>query len=245
MLDALRESVCEANLALVRHGLVTLTWGNVSGIDRATGVVAIKPSGVDYDQLTPANIALVDLDGNVVEGDLRPSSDTPTHLLLYRRFADIGGVTHTHSPGATAFAQARVPLRCLGTTHADHFMGTVPVTRPLSPEEVERGYEVCTGDVIAECFSELNSLEMPAVLVAGHAPFCWGKNAAESVKNAVALEAVARMQLDTLALRPDVPDLEGYVLNKHHQRKHGPGAYYGQATYYGQAAPGHPGTPGN
>lgn len=228
MLDSLREAVCAANQALVSHGLVTLTWGNVSGIDRDAGLVAIKPSGVDYDRLTPADIVLVDLEGQVVEGELRPSSDTPTHVLLYRALPDLGGITHTHSPCATAFAQARVPLRCLGTTHADHFMGPVPVTRPLTPEEVERGYEVCTGEVIVECFANLKPREMPAVLVAGHAPFCWGQDAGDSVKNAVALEAVARMQLDTLALRPDAPDLEGYILDKHHQRKHGPDAYYGQ-----------------
>lgn len=228
MLDALREEVCVANQALVTHGLVTLTWGNVSGIDRQRGLVAIKPSGVDYAALTPDDIVLVDLEGNVVEGDLRPSSDTPTHVHLYRHFPSIGGITHTHSLHATMFAQARVPLACLGTTHADHFMGGVPVTRPLTPEEVESAYEHATGVVIVEALAGREALEMPAVLVAGHAPFAWGKSAHDSVHNAIALEAVAQMNLGTQTLRLDAPPLEGYVLNKHYQRKHGPDAYYGQ-----------------
>ncbi len=229
MLKKLKQQVCDANKALVEHGLVTLTWGNVSGIDRDKNLVAIKPSGVDYDELKPEHIVLVDLDCKVVEGDLRPSSDTPTHVLLYQHFKDIGGVTHTHSFHATMYAQARVEIPCLGTTHADHFAGPVPVTRPLTPDEVDRAYEHDTGTVIIDRFADLNPLEMPAVLVAGHAPFCWGKSAKESVKNAVALEAVAQMALGTFTIKPDAPRLEDYVLNKHYQRKHGPDAYYGQA----------------
>ena len=229
MLTSLKEQVCEANRALVQQGLVTLTWGNVSGIDRERGVVAIKPSGVDYAALTPEDIVLVDLDGRVVEGQLRPSSDTPTHLHLYRHFDTVGGITHTHSFYATMFAQARVEIPCLGTTHADHFNGTVPVTHPLTSQEVDAGYEANTGVVITERFAEIPPQEMPGVLVAGHAPFAWGKDAVDSVKNAVALEAVARMALGTLQLRRDAEELEDYVLAKHYRRKHGPDAYYGQS----------------
>lgn len=229
MLDQLRAEVCKANLDLVAHGLVTLTWGNVSGIDPQRAVMAIKPSGVPYDALRPEHIVLVDLDGRVVEGSLRPSSDTPTHLLLYRQFpAAVGGITHTHSPYATMFAQARTEIGCFGTTHADHFNGAVPVTRPLTAEEVEDAYETNTGRVIVERFRDLDPIAMPAVLVAGHAPFAWGSTAAESVKNAVALEAVARLAIGTRSVRPDAPPLEEYVLGKHYQRKHGPNAYYGQ-----------------
>jgi L-ribulose-5-phosphate 4-epimerase len=233
MLDELRQQVCEANRALVRHGLVTLTWGNVSGFDTERGVMAIKPSGVAYDQLTPDQIVLVNLDGDTVEGDLRPSSDTPTHLELYRRFPDLGGVTHTHSFYATMYAQARQPVPCFGTTHADHFAGPVPVTRPLTPDEVESDYELNTGRVIIERFTEDDTLRpatTPAVLVAGHAPFCWGPSPAKSVDNAIALEAVARMALGTTQLNAAAPPLESYVLQKHHRRKHGPDAYYGQPT---------------
>ena len=228
MLEELRADVCKANLDLVAHGLVTLTWGNVSAIDRERGFVAIKPSGVPYDVMRPEHIVLVDLDGRVAEGALRPSSDTPTHLLLYRHFAAVGGITHTHSLHATMFAQARAEIPCFGTTHADHFDGPVPVTRPLTAEEVDEAYEANTGRVIVERFRDLDPIAMPAVLVAGHAPFAWGRNAAESVKNAVALEAVAQLAIGTRSVRPDAPPLEQYVLRKHHQRKHGPHAYYGQ-----------------
>jgi len=228
VLDELRADVCKANLDLVAHGLVTLTWGNVSAIDRERGFVAIKPSGVPYDVMRPEHIVLVDLDGRVAEGALRPSSDTPTHLLLYRHFAAVGGITHTHSLHATMFAQARAEIPCFGTTHADHFDGPVPVTRPLTAEEVDEAYEANTGRVIVERFRDLDPIAMPAVLVAGHAPFAWGRNAAESVKNAVALEAVAQLAIGTRSVRPDAPPLEQYVLRKHHQRKHGPHAYYGQ-----------------
>lgn len=228
MLEALKERVCEANLALVRHGLVTLTWGNVSGIDRESGMVAIKPSGVSYDVMGPSDMVVVDLEGKVVEGEYRPSSDTATHVLLYRHFAAIGGITHTHSPRATIFAQSRREIPCYGTTHADHFYGPVPVTRPLTQQEVDEDYEGNTGLVILERFRELDPVSLPAVLVAGHAPFTWGKDAAESVKNAVALESVAAMALGTLQLGAETAALEQYVLDKHYSRKHGPDAYYGQ-----------------
>lgn len=228
MLRRLKAAVCEANLELVRQGLVTLTWGNVSGLSEDRRHVVIKPSGVSYSELRPEQMVVVDLDGQVVEGDLRPSSDTPTHVLLYRQFRGVFGITHTHSTQATAFAQARREIPCFGTTHADHFFGPVPVTRPLSPAEVDEAYERYTGEVILERFADLDPLAMPAVLVAGHAPFTWGRDAGESVRNAIALEAVAAMAQLTLALRPDAPTLEPYVLNKHYQRKHGPSAYYGQ-----------------
>lgn len=228
MLETLKEQVCRANLDLVKHGLVTLTWGNVSGCDRASGLVVIKPSGVSYDVMKPQHMVVVDLDGKVVEGDLSPSSDTATHVLLYKHFPGVGGITHTHSFHATMFAQARVEIPCYGTTHADHFMGPVPVTRPLTAKEVDQAYEANTGHVIIERFKDLNPVEIPGVLVAGHAPFAWGESAAESVRNAVALEAVARLAIGTRTIRPDAPPLEAYVLDKHYQRKHGPNATYGQ-----------------
>ncbi len=233
MLEDLRCAVAEANRALVEHQLVTLTWGNVSGIDRDKGLFAIKPSGVPYDRLSPGDIVLVDMEGRVADGALKPSSDTPTHLRLYQRFGDIGGVTHTHSAYATALSQARVELPCLGTTHADHFMGTVPCTRQLTPDEVDAGYEIATGDAIVERFQRapdpLDPTRIPAVLVAGHAPFTWGKDASESVTNSVALEACARMAILSGLLPPGEPRaLEPHILKKHHDRKHGPGAYYGQ-----------------
>jgi L-ribulose-5-phosphate 4-epimerase len=228
MLEDLKDQVCKANVDLVASGLVTLTWGNVSGINADRDRVVIKPSGVPYERLRPADMVVVGLDGRVLEGSLRASSDTPTHVLLYRHFAGAGGITHTHSRHATMFAQARREIPCLGTTHADHFFGAVPVTRPLTAAEVEADYEGNTGQVIVERFGGLDPQAMPAVLVAGHAPFTWGKDAAESVKNAVALEAVAEMALGTWILRPQAPLLEDYVLDKHYQRKHGPNAYYGQ-----------------
>lgn len=227
-LQDLREQVCEANRSLVDHGLVTLTWGNVSGINAERDRIAIKPSGVAYDKLVPSDLVIVDLDGEVVHGQLRPSSDTPTHALLYKHFESIGGVTHTHSTHATMFAQARLELPCLGTTHADHFAGPVPVTRPLSAIEVDAHYERNTGQVIVERFKDLDAAAVPAVLVAGHAPFTWGPNAMASVNNAVALEAVAQMAVGTFMITKELPILEQYVLDKHYQRKHGPKAYYGQ-----------------
>jgi L-ribulose-5-phosphate 4-epimerase len=226
-LRSLREEVCAANIALQNAGLITLTWGNVSGIDRESGHVAIKPSGVAYEDLTPDQIVLVDLDGCVVDGALKPSSDTPTHVRLYRAFKSIGGVAHTHSCHAVMFAQAGRPIPCLGTTHADHFYGAIPVTRMLTQSEVESDYEGHTGDVILESFSDLDPVALPGVLVAGHAPFTWGPTATKAVENSIALEAVAEMALGTRQLDPDA-NLPSYVLDKHHHRKHGPGAYYGQ-----------------
>lgn len=228
MLEALRKEVCRANRELPDSGLVILTWGNVSGFDRQQGLMVIKPSGVAYDKLEPRHMVVVDLDGRVVEGDLRPSSDTPTHLALYRAFDRISGVTHTHSRHATMFAQARRAIPCLGTTHADHFFGPVPVTAALTEAEVAADYEGNTGRVIVERFASLDPVAMPAVLVAGHAPFTWGRSAADSVHNAIALEAVAEMALGTWLVDRHAPALEPYVLDKHYQRKHGPGAYYGQ-----------------
>ena len=228
MLDELREEVCAANLALVEHGLVRLTWGNVSGIDRNEGVFVIKPSGVPYDRMTPADMVIVDLDGNVVEGELKPSSDTPTHLVLYRAFDAVGGVTHTHSTHAAALCQVRRALPCLGTTHADHFAGTVPLTRQLTPDEVEADYEGNTGAVIVEAFADLVPAEIPAVLVAGHGPFTGGGDAGDAVSNAVALDACAEMALLGGLAQRDLPPLEDHLLAQHYQRKHGPNAYYGQ-----------------
>ncbi|MDD8026508.1 MAG: L-ribulose-5-phosphate 4-epimerase AraD [Acidobacteriota bacterium] len=228
MLDKLRRDVWKANRDLARRGLVVLTFGNASGIDRKRGLVAIKPSGVEYDEMKPADIVLVDPRGRVVEGKLRPSSDTPTHLALYRAFPGIGGIVHAHSPAATIFAQARRPIPCLGTTHADHFAGPVPVTRMLRKAEVEADYEAETGKVIVERFAKLDPGAMPAVLVAGHGPFVWGRTPDEAVRNAVALELVASLALATRHLDPRVPELPAYILSKHHKRKHGPKAYYGQ-----------------
>ncbi|MCX6559209.1 MAG: L-ribulose-5-phosphate 4-epimerase AraD [Candidatus Aminicenantes bacterium] len=227
-MDKLKASVLQANRDLVDHGLVVLTFGNASGIDRKRGLLAIKPSGVGYETMKAEDIVLVDRDGKIVEGKLRPSSDTPTHLVLYRAFPWIGGLVHAHSPAATAFAQARRSIPCLGTTHADHFAGPVPVTRLLRRAEVEGDYEIETGKVIIERFAKLDPAAMPAVLVAGHGPFVWGRTPEEAVHNAVALELVAAMALATLQVEPRVAALPEYLLRKHHQRKHGPRAYYGQ-----------------
>ncbi len=228
MLPRLRKEVAEANKSLVRLGLVTLTWGNVSGFDRGRGLVVIKPSGVPYAALKPADMVIVDLQGKVVEGRLKPSSDTPAHVELYLSFADIGGITHTHSTCATVFAQAKREIPCLGTTHADHFRGAVPVTRLLSELEVEYDYERNTGKVIVERMRGVDPVSMPAVLVAGHGPFCWGVNAGESVVNSVALERVAEMALAVYRLNPEARPLPAYVAEKHFGRKHGPDASYGQ-----------------
>ncbi len=224
---ALQERVCAANLELVAHGLVIGTWGNVSGIDRQAGLVAIKPSGVAYAELAPELIVVVDLAGEVVHGRLRPSSDLQTHLELYRRWAGVGGVAHTHSLSATAFAQARRELPCLGTTHADHFRGSVPVSRDMRPAETAAEYELNTGRVIVETFAALDPLDVPAVLVASHGPFTWGDTPAAAVWNSVALEAVARLALDTWALA-DTPPIAMHLLDRHFKRKHGADAYYGQ-----------------
>ena len=224
----LQDRVYRANLELKSCGLVVATFGNVSGIDRDSGIVAIKPSGVPYEELSPRHMVLVDLDYRVMEGDLNPSSDTKTHVMLYKSFPEIGAVVHTHSKNATAWAQAGKPLPCLGTTHADHFDGSIPVTRVLRPDEVAEGYEPHTGDVIIERLAGRDPLAMPAVLVAGHAPFVWGRTVAEALDNAVALEAVAEMALLTRALDPAAPFLEPHLLDKHFGRKHGTSAYYGQ-----------------
>jgi L-ribulose-5-phosphate 4-epimerase len=228
MLEQLREEVLHANIGLVRSGLVALTWGNVSGIHRSEGLVVIKPSGIDYESLTPAVMVVVDLDGKVVEGSLRPSSDTLTHVKLYKAFTAIGGITHTHSLYATMFAQACREIPCFGTTHADQFDGSIPITRFLTEAEVQSGYESNTGSVIIERFAGLDAMNMPAVLVAGHAPFTWGKNASDSVKNSIILERIAQMALGTLQLNPETAILPKHILEKHYQRKHGPDAYYGQ-----------------
>ena len=227
MLDELKEQVVRANLDLVRHGLVTLTWGNASGFDRSRGVMAIKPSGLSCAELAPADIVLVDLDGRKVEGRLSPSSDTPTHLELYRAFAGIGGVVHAHSEYATMFAQAEREMPCLGTTHADIFHGPVPVTRHLTETEIAAGYEKNTGRVIVERFASLDPLEIPGVLVAGHGPFSWGRTASEAADNGLALEKISKLAWGTIALSPPRP-FPAALLEKHFTRKHGPGAYYGQ-----------------
>ncbi|HYH03577.1 MAG TPA: L-ribulose-5-phosphate 4-epimerase [Bacillota bacterium] len=228
MLESLKEAVYRANLELVTRKLVIYTWGNVSGIDRATGLVAIKPSGVDYERLTPEQMILVNLEGMVVEGKLRPSSDTPTHLYLYRQFSNIGGIVHTHSPMATAWAQARLGIPCYGTTHADYFYGEIPCTRPLNNAEIAEDYELNTGKVIAERFANLDTAAVPGVLVANHAPFTWGRDATEAVHNSVVLEEIAKMGWVTRQLNPEAVPVDQGLLDKHYLRKHGKNAYYGQ-----------------
>lgn len=228
MLEALRDEVLEANLEVVRRGLVLYTWGNASGIDRASGLVVIKPSGVPYSKLTAAGLVIVDLDGRPVEGALRPSSDLPTHLVLYRAFEDVGGIVHTHSRAATAWAQAGREIPCFGTTHADYFFGCVPVTAPLTEEEVREKYEENTGHAIVRRFADLDPLDLPGVLVAGHAPFAWGRTPTDAAHNAVVLEEIAELSWRTVALNPGCAAIDQYVLDKHFKRKHGPGAYYGQ-----------------
>lgn len=228
-MDQLKQLVYDANMELWRRNLVVYTWGNVSQVDRERGIVAIKPSGVPYETMTADQIVLLDLEtGLVLEGDLNPSSDAPTHLALYRAFHEIGGVTHTHSACATAWAQACRPIPCFGTTHADYFRGEIPVSRFLTPEETEEAYEANTGKVIIEAFEGRNPMFTPAVLTRGHGPFSWGKNAMESVHNAVVLEELAKMAMWTLALTPDQGELPQHVSDKHFYRKHGPNAYYGQ-----------------
>jgi L-ribulose-5-phosphate 4-epimerase len=228
MLTELKREAFEANLALPAHGLVHLNFGNASAIDRRRGIIAIKPSGVGYDKLRAADMVLIDLDGEKVEGRMKPSSDTPTHLVLYRKFGRTGGVAHTHSVHATSFAQAGLPIPVMGTTHADFFNGTVPVTRDMNRREIEGSYEAETGRVIVERFSRLDPEEIPAVLVNRHGPFTWGHTAAEAVENAVALELCARLAAQTLALRTTGPRFPAALLARHFCRKHGAGAYYGQ-----------------
>jgi L-ribulose-5-phosphate 4-epimerase len=229
MLDDLKKTVCAANLRLVAEGLVVQTFGNASGIDRERGMVVIKPSGVPYAEMQPRHMVVVSLaDEEVIEGDLRPSSDTPTHVTLYRAFRSIGGIVHTHSLNATSWAQAGGGIPALGTTHADFFHGPVPCTRPLADAEIRLDYESNTGAVIVERFAGIDPLSMPAVLVAGHGPFTWGQTVDAAVENAMALEFVARMAAKTLQLAPDTPPMPSALLDKHFFRKHGAGAYYGQ-----------------
>ena len=230
MLEGLKKQVCVANLELVQRGVVIYTWGNVSGIDRKENLMVIKPSGVDYNGMKPEDMVVVDLEtGKKVEGRYNPSSDTPTHLALYRAFPSIGGVTHTHSVNAVAFAQAGMDIPALGTTHADYFYGAIPCTRELTRKEVEEAYELNTGKVIVECFEkrQLDPMAVPGVLVRNHGPFAWGKDAASSVYHAVVMDVVAEMNLKTTLLNPDA-SIPQYILDKHYRRKHGPNAYYGQ-----------------
>ncbi len=242
MLEALKEKVCQANLDLVKHGLVIFTWGNVSAIDRETGLVVLKPSGVSYDDMKPSDMVVVDLDGNVVEGSLRPSSDTPTHLVLYKAFPEVGGVVHTHSTFATLWAQAGKDIPCLGTTHADYFWGDIPCTRNMKKAEVFGEYEKETGNVIVERFRPLKPMDTPAVLVRNHGPFTWGTDADNAVHNAVVLEEVAKMAFIAMTVNKDfiganeapliniesTPSMNKHLIEKHYSRKHGPNAYYGQ-----------------
>jgi L-ribulose-5-phosphate 4-epimerase len=228
LLQKLRENVVKANQDLVREGVVKFTFGNVSGIDRAEGLVAIKPSGVPYEELTAATIVVTDLDGRVVDSNLRPSSDLPTHLELYKAFPNIGGVAHTHSEYATSWAQARRPIPCLGTTHGDYFYGSVPVTDDMTPEEIAGEYEKETGTVIVRAFRTIDPDQVPVVLVAGHGPFAWGKDADDAVHNAAALEYIARMATHTFVVNPEAHPLGRELHDKHFFRKHGAGAYYGQ-----------------
>lgn len=228
MHEELKEAVCQANIELQTQGLVIYSWGNVSGIDRAEGVVAIKPSGVPYDQLTADKIVLLDLDGNAIDGDLRPSSDTPTHLELYRNFEAIGGVCHTHSANATMWAQACIEIPCLGTTHADFFYGPVPMTEVMTTDEIKSNYELNTGKVIVRRFANLDPLQIPGVLVANHGPFTWGRTPAATVEAAVVLEQIAKMALGTIIINTKQKKISQVLLDKHFLRKHGKDAYYGQ-----------------
>ena len=229
MLEALKQQIYEANMELPRRGLVTYTWGNVSGIDREKGLFVIKPSGVDYEKMRPEDMVVMDLEGNQVEGSLRPSSDTPTHLELYKAFPEIGGIVHTHSTYATAWAQAGRGIPCYGTTHADYFYGEIPCARNLTAEEIEEGYEKNTGLVIAETFKGRNPRYVPGVLCKNHGPFTWGKDGAEAVHNAVVLEEIARMNLLTEILNPGGDNTTPQCMqDKYFLRKHGPNAYYGQ-----------------
>jgi L-ribulose-5-phosphate 4-epimerase len=230
MLEQLKQLVLKANLLLPRHNLVTFTWGNVSGIDREKGLVVIKPSGAEYDTMTAGQMVVVNLAGNQVEGDMNPSSDTPTHLEIYKHFPEIGGIVHTHSRWATIFAQAGRDLPNLGTTQADYFYGTVPCTRPMTPAEITGEYELETGRVIVETFQDRDPMKTPAVLVHSHGPFTWGSDPLNAVHNAVVLEEAAMMAWHTMMLlEGTAPDIQKELLDKHYFRKHGPGAYYGQS----------------
>ena len=230
MLEQLKQQVLEANLLLPKHGLITFTWGNVSGIDREKGLVVIKPSGVEYDDMCADDMVVVDLEGNVVEGHYKPSSDTPTHLALYKAFPTLGGVVHTHSRWATSFAQAGRGVPAMGTTQGDYFYGEIPCTRKMTPEEIAGQYELETGNVIIETFKQRNidPAQVPAVLVHSHGPFTWGTDPFNAVHNAVVLEEVAFMDFHAMALTPNLSPMQQELLYKHYLRKHGPGAYYGQ-----------------
>ena len=227
MLEALKEKVFRANLDLVKHGLVIFTWGNVSAIDRENNLVVIKPSGVSYETMVAADMVVVDLDGNIVEGGLRPSSDMPTHLMLYKAFSEIGGIVHTHSTYATAWAQAGRDIPNIGTTHADYFHDAIPCTAEMSRAEVEGNYENETGRVIVRCFKEIDPVHTPGVLVRNHGPFAWGRDAADAVHNAVVLEQVAKMAYLSYQINPALT-MNPLLVEKHFNRKHGPNAYYGQ-----------------
>ena len=227
-LEELRREVLEANLELYRRGLALFTFGNASGISRADGLVVIKPSGVSYESLKAEDLVITNLRGDKIEGDLNPSSDLPTHLVLYNAFPIVGGVVHTHSTYATAWAQARREIPCYGTTHADYFHGPVPVTEPMRPEEIDHEYETQTGHVIVRRFSGLNPEKSPACLVASHGPFCWGESCSEAAHIAVILEELARMAYFTATLNPQISGISPFLLKKHFTRKHGPSAYYGQ-----------------
>lgn len=234
MLEALKQSVFEANLLLPKHGLVTFTWGNVSGVDREQGLMVIKPSGVEYDTMRPEDMVVVDLKtGKKVEGELNPSSDTDTHVVLYNAFPEIGGIVHTHSRWATTFAQAGQGIPALGTTHGDYFYGEIPCTRKMTPTEIGGRYEWETGDVIVETFGDKSAKDIPAVLVHSHGPFCWGTDPKNAVHNAVVLEEIAFMGWHALQMQPDLPPMQQELLDKHYLRKHGANAYYGQGKQNG------------
>ncbi len=228
MLEQLKNDVLNANLLLPKHGLVTFTWGNVSAIDRESGLVVIKPSGVEYDKMVADDMVVVDLDGRVVEGRWKPSSDTPTHLELYKAFNEIGGIVHTHSRMATSFAQAGRSIPALGTTHGDYFYGDIPCTRPMTDAEINGEYEKETGKVIIETLGSVDPMSIPAVNVFSHGPFAWGRDASDAVHNAVVLEEIAFMDLCAMMLNPDVSPMQRALLDKHYLRKHGKNAYYGQ-----------------
>ena len=232
MLEELKKQVCEANLLLPKHGLVTFTWGNVSGLDEETGYFVIKPSGVEYDVLKPEDMVVCDLDGNVVEGHYKPSSDTATHAVIYKNFKGVGGVVHTHSRWATSFAQAGRGVPAMGTTQGDYFYGEIPCTRKMTPEEIAGEYEKQTGNVIVETFKGIDPTTIPAVLVHSHGPFTWGKDAMDAVHNAVVLEEVSFMDFHAMAMNPELGPMQQELLDKHYLRKHGKNAYYGQNQGY-------------
>lgn len=230
MLEELKKQVLEANLELPKHNLVTYTWGNVSGIDREKNLIVIKPSGVPYEKLKIEDLVVLDLDGNIIEGKLNPSSDTPTHIILYRKFKDIGGIVHTHSRWATIWAQSGKPIPALGTTHADYYYGSIPCTKNMTPAEIKGDYEIETGNVIVETFKDRDPMDMPGVLVKSHGPFTWGKSAGDAVYNATVLEEVAMMAFHTCLLSPGIGSMQQELLDKHFLRKHGKNAYYGQGS---------------